>query len=226
MPNLPQPGNVDKFRTWCIVVGGFAFCVPVTFETDRTGSVQMEEQALFPGRGDFRKWLLKNHDASKGVWLVFGKNDIITTIKPDEALEEALCFGWIDGQIKSVDEEKYLKKFTPRRKDSRWSETNSNLATRLIEQGKMTEYGLAAIEQAKKSGNWEIPRQARASDEQIQILINALQGADLALANFMKMPLSVRRTYTVAYLDAKKEETRVKRLQWIIARLNENKKPM
>jgi uncharacterized protein YdeI (YjbR/CyaY-like superfamily) len=186
----------------------------------------MEEQILFPDRAAFRKWLSKNHASNKGVWLVLSKVNTLKTLKPDEALEEALCFGWIDGQIKSLDEEKYMKKFTPRRKGSRWSEYNRNLAARLIEQGQMTEFGLAAIEQAKQSGNWNVPQQARASDEQIQILIDALQGYDLALANFLKMPLSVRRTYTTAYLDAKAEETRVSRLKRIIERLNENKRPM
>ena len=186
----------------------------------------MEEQVIFPDRAAFRKWLLKNHATNKGVWLVFSKVITLKTLKPDEALEEALCFGWIDGQIKSLDAEKYLKKFTPRRKDSRWSDYNRDLAARLIEQGIMTEFGLAAIERAKKSGNWNVPRQARASDEQIQILINALQGYDLALSNLQKMPLSVRRTYTTAYLDAKTEETRVRRLKRIVERLNENKRPM
>ena len=186
----------------------------------------MEEQIVFLDRAAFRQWLSKNYATNKGVWLVFSKVDTLKTIKQSEALEEALCFGWINGQIKSLDDEKYLMKFTPRRKDSRWSEYNRNLAARLIEQGIMTEYGLAAIEQAKKSGTWDLPRQERASDEQIQILIDALHGHDLALANLLKMPLSVRRTYTTAYLDVKTEETRVKRLKRIIERLNENKKPM
>ena len=186
----------------------------------------MEEQVIFCDRDEFRKWLNANHNINKGIWLVFSKVNTLKTLKPDEALEEALCFGWIDGQIKSLDIEKYVKKFTPRRKDSRWSEYNRNLAARLIASGSMTEYGLAAIERARRSGTWDVPDEAPVSDAQIEILVNALQGADLALANFMKMPLSVRRTYTYAYLDAKKEETRVKRLQTIIERLNQNKKPM
>ena len=90
----------------------------------------------------------------------------------------------------------------------------------------MTEYGIMAIEQAKKSGTWDIAKEEPISDSQIEILINALKGTEPALSNFMNMPLSVRRTYTTAYLDSKKEETRIKRLQRIIERLNENKKPM
>ena len=90
----------------------------------------------------------------------------------------------------------------------------------------MTEHGLRSIEQAKKHGTWDIPAQGPVSDDQITILIDALQGAGPALSNFMKMPISVRKAYTMMYLDVKKEETRIRRLQKIIERLNENKKPM
>ena len=186
----------------------------------------MDEQLLFSDREEFRKWLLKNHNISKGIWLVFGKAGKLKTIKPDEALEEALCFGWIDGQFNSIDDTRYLKKFTSRRKGSNWSEKNRDTASRLIESGKMTEYGIMAIEQAKSSGNWDMLKEEPIANSQIEILTNALKGAEPALSNFMKMPLSVRRGYTLMYLDAKKEETRIKRLGKIIGRLNENKKPM
>jgi uncharacterized protein YdeI (YjbR/CyaY-like superfamily) len=186
----------------------------------------MGEQVKFSGREEFREWLLANCSTNKGVWLVFGKTGKVKTIRPDEALEEALCFGWIDGQIKSLGDEKYLKKFTPRTKNSKWSEANRALADRLIERGKMTEHGQAAIEQAKSSGSWDNPAREAISDDQVHVLVNALKDADLALANFLKMSSSVRRTYTALYLDAKKEETRKNRLAKIIERLNANKKPM
>jgi uncharacterized protein YdeI (YjbR/CyaY-like superfamily) len=186
----------------------------------------VEEQILFSDREEFRKWLFKNHGAKKGIWLVFGKTDTLKTIKADEALEEALCFGWIDGQIKNISEEKYVKKFTPRRKGSKWSERNKNLVIRLIENGKVTEYGMMAIEEAQESGTWDLPKREPVSDSQIEILTNALNGTEPALSNFLKMPLSVRRTYTGFYLDTKKEETRINRIKNIITRLNENKRPM
>jgi uncharacterized protein YdeI (YjbR/CyaY-like superfamily) len=186
----------------------------------------MEEQIVFSGREEFRGWLYKNHSLSKGVWLVFSKTKKLKTLKPAEALEEALCFGWIDGQIQSLGDEKYLKKFTPRTKDSGWSDTNRALANKLIESRKMTEHGLAAIEQAKSRGAWDAPGRVRASDEQVEVLIEALQGADLALANFLKMAPSIKRTYSEMYLDAKQEETRKRRLEKIIERLNANRKPM
>jgi len=186
----------------------------------------MDEQLLFTDREEFRKWLLENHNVGKGIWLVFGKSGKVKTLKADEALEEALCFGWIDGQVNNIDDAKYLKKFTPRRKGSKWSERNRGIASKLIENGKMTEYGLAAIERAKSEGIWDMPKREPISDGQIEILTDALQGAELALSNFVKMPLSIRRTYTAMYLDAKKEETRIRRLEKIIERLNDNKKPM
>lgn len=90
----------------------------------------------------------------------------------------------------------------------------------------MTASGRVAVEQAKKSGIWDTQKAGSIGEEQVGILISALSGADLALSNFMKMPDSVKRTYAALYLDAKKDETRIKRLEKIIGRLNENKKPM
>ena len=188
--------------------------------------IAMYEELIFESRDEFREWLVKNHAVSQGIWMVFGKDGLLKTIKRDEALEEALCFGWIDGQIKSVDQAKYVKKFTPRRKGSQWSEKNKILVHALTESGKMTAAGMAAVERAKKSGQWNTRQTESIGEEQVGILIDALSGADLALSNFMKMPDSVKKTYTALYLDAKKEETRIKRLEKIIGRLNENKKPM
>jgi uncharacterized protein YdeI (YjbR/CyaY-like superfamily) len=184
------------------------------------------DQLLFENREAFRKWLFQNHHISPGIWLVLGKAGRLKTLTADEALEEALCFGWIDGQLKSIDDQKYLKRFTPRRKGSVWSERNRKLVKKLIENGTMTEAGQAVIGQAQKQGTWDKPRPAPISETQIEVLIQALSEAEQALANFMKMPLSVKRTYTALYLDAKKEDTRKKRLEKIIERLNENKRPM
>ncbi|GAB6109472.1 YdeI/OmpD-associated family protein [Fusibacter bizertensis] len=186
----------------------------------------MEEKLTFTDRQDFRKWLEKNHGINKGIWIVFSKTEALQSVNADEALEEALCFGWIDGQILSIDEAQYQKKFTPRRNGSHWSEKNKKLATMLIDNGRMTEFGVMAIEKAKKSGRWDAVKDEKITDEQVNDLIAALQGSELALTNFLKMSPSVKKTYTALYLDAKKEETRIRRLNKIIERLNENKKPM
>lgn len=181
---------------------------------------------MFKDREELRKWLYENHDKSSGIWMVFGKTKNLVTVKAEEALEEALCFGWIDGQLNSIDQERYLKRFTPRRKGSSWSEKNRKTAEMLISSGRMTGSGLNAIEEAKRTGKWDATKADPIGEEQIDILIKALSGHELALLNFINMPQSVRKTYTALYLDAKKEETRVNRLQKIIERLNENKKPM
>jgi uncharacterized protein YdeI (YjbR/CyaY-like superfamily) len=186
----------------------------------------MEEQILFSDREDFRKWLSKNHDQHKGIWLVLGKADKLKTVKADEALEEALCFGWIDGLIKSVDDTKYVKKFSPRRKGSKWSAKNKAMVIGLMEKGKVTEHGLRAVEDAKNSGAWNVKQREPVLDSQVAILVNAINGAEPALSNFLKMAPSIRRTYTGFYLDAKKEEVRINRLTKIIARLHENKGPI
>ena len=184
----------------------------------------MEEQLLFSDREEFRRWLLKNHHIHRGFCMIFGKGGKVKTLKPDEALEEALCFGWIDGLIKSIDDEKYLKKFTPRRKGSKWSERNKKIAAKLIENGRMTEHGMKSIEEAKKGGTWNTPPRTVISDSQVEILIKDINGAEPALSNFLKMPLSVRKIYTGFYLAAKKEETRVNRIKKIVEQLNKNNK--
>jgi uncharacterized protein YdeI (YjbR/CyaY-like superfamily) len=194
-------------------------------ETNNEGG-KMEERLLFADRDAFRQWLIRHHGDNKGIWLVFGKTAKVKSLKAGEALDEALCFGWIDGLIKSVDEDRYLKKFTPRRQGSNWSARNKKIVESLIKNGKMTERGLKAIEEAKKHSTWDKPEREPVLDEHIETLIRDINGIEPALSNYLKMPLYVRKTYAAFYHDAKKEETRIRRLQNIIERLNQNKKPM
>jgi uncharacterized protein YdeI (YjbR/CyaY-like superfamily) len=187
---------------------------------------KMENQMMFSSRAEFRAWLVENHAVNGGIWMVFGKAGKLKTVRPGEALEEALCFGWIDGQIKSIDESQYMKRFTPRRKGSKWSEKNRGLTAKLIDQGKMTEHGLAAIAQAKKIGTWDTPKDDPKTEDHEVGFVQAVAGFEPAFSNLQKMSLSVRRTYTAHYLSAKGEDTRRRRLEQIVARLNENKKSM
>lgn len=183
-------------------------------------------ELLFKTREDFRAWLLENAGDSGGVWLVFGKNQSVKTLKASEALEEALCFGWIDGQMRKVDDSQYLKYFAPRRKDSPWSEKNRGLAETLITQGKMTPQGLKRIEEAKADGRWNAPGRMPISEEQVTTLAELLTGHEPAFGNFQSMSPSVRRQYAGLYFDAKSDEARTRRLEKIIGRLNQNLKPM
>jgi uncharacterized protein YdeI (YjbR/CyaY-like superfamily) len=184
------------------------------------------EQMLFETRRDFRNWLEKNCNTSKGIWLVFSKHSSIKTLKASEALEEALCFGWIDGQMQSIDETKYLKYFAIRRKGSKWSDKNKNLVKELEAKGLITEFGRIKIEEAKENGMWDAPKPEPISEEQLQMLIELIKDTEPAFTNFMAMSISVRKNYTGLYFDAKSEDAKRRRLEKILGRLNQNLKPM
>ena len=186
----------------------------------------MGELLQFSTRGEFRAWLSENSRTSPGVWLLFGKAGGPKTLKAGEALEEALCFGWIDGQMQSIDEKSYKKYFSLRREKSKWSEKNKALARDLERRGLMTPSGREKIEEAKQNGQWDAPGPAAVTEEQLAALDALLEGCEPAHANFRAMSLSVRRTYARAYFDAKTEAGREKRIAWIADRLNKNLKPM
>ncbi len=186
----------------------------------------MCEILKFSAREHFRKWLQENCLSNTGVWLLFGKAGGPKTIKASEALEEALCFGWIDGQMQSIDDKTYKKYFSSRRDKSKWSQKNKALVEKLEEQGIMTDYGRKKVEQAKENGQWDAPKVPTVTEGQILSLSVLLKDYDPAYKNFMSMPLSVKKTYTRAYLDAKTDAGREKRLSWMIVRLNKNLKPM
>lgn len=186
----------------------------------------MSEYLQFTLRGEFRSWLKDNSQSSGGVWILFGKTGGPKTIKASEALEEALCFGWIDGQMQSIDGKSYIKYFSIRRKNSKWSDKNKTLVEKLEKQGIMTDYGREKIEEAKNNGQWDAPKSLEITDEQIAFLSDLLKVSEPAYTNFLAMSPSVIKTYTRAYFDAKTDDGRVKRLSWIVERLNKNLKPM
>ena len=186
----------------------------------------MSEILTFSSREEFRSWLSEHCLSPEGVWLLFGKAGGPDTVKAGEALEEALCFGWIDGQMQSIDGKTYKKYFSPRREKSRWSEKNKALAESLEKRGLMTDFGRAKIEEAKRNGRWDAPPPAAVTEEQIACLSALLEEFEPARANFQAMPLSVQKTYTRAYLDAKTESGRERRIAWMVDRLRRNLKPM
>ena len=186
----------------------------------------MSDYLVFTSREEYRRWLHENCLSSGGVWLLFGKSGGPKTIKAGEALEEALCFGWIDGQMQCLDDKTYLKYFALRRKNSKWSDKNKALVEMLEKRGLMTDYGRAKIKEAQQNGQWDAPNPPAVMDEQLDVLAEILREHALAFANFQAMSPSVKKTYTRAYFDAKTNEGRMKRLSWIIDRLNKNLKPM
>ena len=186
----------------------------------------MSDIMEFANREAFRAWLSQNCLTSDGIWLLFGKAGGPKTIKAGEALEEALCFGWIDGQMQSIDDKSYKKYFSMRRENSKWSEKNKALVKTLEERGVMTDFGRKKIEEAKENGQWDAPKPAAVTEEQILQLSALLKGYEPAFTNFQAMSLSVKKTYTRAYFDAKTDAGREKRIAWMVDRLSRNLKPM
>jgi uncharacterized protein YdeI (YjbR/CyaY-like superfamily) len=165
-------------------------------------------------------WLEKHHATSSGVWLQIAKIGARKkSIARADALDVALCYGWIDGQAKSLDEDAYLQKFTPRRPGSIWSKINCDKVAVLIERGEMRPAGVAAIEQAKKNGRWDAayagPRTIVVPDD----LQAALDGNDKAAAFFPT--LSSRNRYAILFRiqTAKQAETRAKRIEQFVRML-------
>ena len=186
----------------------------------------MNDILLFADSQAFREWLSEHCLSNDGVWLLFGKTGGPKTLKADEALEEALCFGWIDGQMQSIDDKTYKKYFAERRTKSKWSEKNKALVEDLEKRGLMTDFGRKKIEEAKKNGQWNAQKPAAITDEQIDILAALLEKHEPAYSNFAAMPPSVKKTYARAYFDAKTDAGREKRISWMVDRLNRNLKPM
>jgi len=180
----------------------------------------------FTDRQAFREWLGRHGTESDGIWLQLSKTEDLVTLSAAEALEEALCHGWIDGQIQYIDDKSYKKYFAHRLPKSVWSVKNRELAQTLIEKGLMTREGLEAVENAKKNGSWDNAGRTIIDDEQIEKFREIIKPYEPAYTNFLAMSHSVQRTYTGFYLDAKSDKTRQSRLEKIIDRLNRNLKPM
>lgn len=131
------------------------------------GQQKEELQLFFRNQSEFEKWMMENHSKLDSLWILFAKkNSGIESLYYPQALEVSLCYGWIDGLVKSVDSEYYRQRFTPRRKNSIWSSVNRNKVEKLIEQGRMRESGFLAIEMAKNNGQWE---KAYSSYKNIQV---------------------------------------------------------
>ncbi len=172
---------------------------------------------------DWAVWLDKNHAKSSGIWLKLAKKASgIKSVTYDEAIEVALCYGWIDGQKKSYDETAWLQKFTPRGPKSIWSKINTEKAQRLIENGQMKPAGLKAIESAKQDGRWDAAyapqsKAAVPDDLQAELDRNAKAKAFFTTLDSVNRYAILHRIHT-----AKKAETRAKRIEKFV-RMLENK---
>ena len=186
--------------------------------------MKITEQLYFTNRKDWRLWLEKNYNKKKEVWLVYYKKHIDKPCIPyDDAVEEALCFGWIDSTVKRIDEEKHVQRYTPRKLRSIWSGNNIRRVKKMIKAGKMTKAGLEKYEYGMKNN-----LQAPATDKNIETpddFQTALESDRSALENFSNLAPSYRVMYIYWIVSAKKEETRRRRIDKAVKLLKENKKP-
>ncbi|MFH1381372.1 MAG: YdeI/OmpD-associated family protein [Chloroflexota bacterium] len=184
-------------------------------------------QALhFRNSQEWRKWLEENSNSFQEVWLVhYKKHSSKVSLSLNDAVEEALCFGWIDGKLKSVDEERFILRYSPRKANSVWSKINKDKAEQLIAQGRMTALGLVKIKEAKKNGSWEEAYTNKKKDEIPADLEEALLGNKTSWLNFQKFANSYRNMYIGWVIGAKTGATRKRRVAEVVKRSFLNKKP-
>jgi uncharacterized protein YdeI (YjbR/CyaY-like superfamily) len=162
----------------------------------------------------WRAWLERNHSNPDGVWLLLAKKDTLkpTSLTYTQALEEALCFGWIDGQARRADEATFTQSFTPRRKRSPWSKRNTGTAERLVAEGRMHASGIAEMDRAKADGRWEAAYSGPASIEVPAELAAALAANPKAQTKFAI--LNSQNRYAILYriTTARRADTRTRRI--------------
>jgi uncharacterized protein YdeI (YjbR/CyaY-like superfamily) len=184
------------------------------------------EELIVPHAKAWRAWLARHHARSAGVWLVLHKlGGTVTALTYDQALDEALCFGWIDGQVARRDDESYRQRFTPRKAKSTWSARNVAHVARLEAEGKMHDAGRAAVEAAKADGRWErayaSPSKATVPDD-LAAAIEANAAAKRAFAT-----LSGANRFSVIYRvqAVKRAETRARKIAELVAMLARGETP-
>lgn len=172
-------------------------------------------------REKWRRWLEEHHATEENVWLVHYKKH---TGKPilayNDAVEEAICFGWIDGLVRKLDENQYAQKYTPRNPKSNWSDLNKKRAQKMIEQGLMKDIGLQKLGNALNE-----PSQKPISSIVPKDMKDALKADKIAWENFSAFAPSYRKYYIAWVVDAKRENTRKRRIEVVVERSRENKKP-
>jgi uncharacterized protein YdeI (YjbR/CyaY-like superfamily) len=184
-----------------------------------------QETLRFDGPDAFRGWIEEHQDSSPGIWLVIAKKGSgQTTVTYAEALDVALAYGWIDGQTRSVDEATYLQRFTPRRQRSPWSLRNVGIAETMIETGRMKPRGLAEVERARADGRWERAYHGPKTAEPHPDFLAAL-AANPQAAEFFET-LNSQNRFAIYYRiqDAKRPETRARRIETFIDKLARGEK--
>jgi len=168
----------------------------------------------FHSQDEWRVWLQENHASGKEAWLVIRKtNTAKSGVSYEEAVEAALCFGWIDGIMTSIDSEHYYLRFTPRKRGSIWSVSNQRRVERLIAEGRMAEAGLAKVREAQENGEWEAAVRREDVSSLPEDLRDALGGDASAQVNFDRLSPSQKRQFLYWIASAKTDKTRQRRIE-------------
>ncbi len=174
-------------------------------------------------RAGWRSWLNRNHATSEGVWLIYYRSSTgERRLSWEDAVREALCFGWIDSKVKPIDDERYRQIFTPRKPQSVWSKINKQYVTELVEADLMTEAGMRAVEIAKKNGSWSLLEPVDALIVPAE-LASALQKSKRAQEAYEALSTSTKRALLYSLYSAKREATRAKRVAKAVAALERGK---
>lgn len=180
------------------------------------------EPLAFANREQWRAWLELNHGTQCEAWLIHTKKGV----KPgglayEEAVEEALCFGWIDGLLRGLDAERFLLRYSPRRRGSVWSESNRQRVARLVRQGRMAQAGLQKVREAQESGEWDAAGTREDAGALPTDLEEALRSREGAWEAFRALPPSHKKQYLWWIAEAKREETRLRRILATVDRVLE-----
>ncbi len=174
---------------------------------------------------EFEKWLSKNHKTIPGVWTKFAKKGSgVTTLTYDEALEIALCYGWIDGLVHGLDDKFYLQKWTPRRPRGAWSARNTGIVEKLIKEGRMKEAGMLEVEKAKADGRWDNAYGSSANMAPPPDFLDALSKNKKALEFWEKINKTNKYGIVWQIQNAKKEETRIRRIEKFVTMMEHGEK--
>jgi uncharacterized protein YdeI (YjbR/CyaY-like superfamily) len=180
------------------------------------------ETVTADSRQQWREWLEENHNSSSGVWLVFWKKHTgKKCVKYESSVEAAICFGWVDSLVRSIDEDSYARKFTPRKEKSNWSALNRERALRMMHSGLMTEAGMNAVKTARKNGMWYLRTPPVEMPEELEQHLDTNQVAALF---FAELAPSYRKQYMAWVSDAKKPEIRLKRAEEAVRLLSTRSK--
>ena len=180
----------------------------------------------FFDREHWRQWLEDNHSSRKEVWVIIHKKKSAKKgLKYQEAVEEAICFGWIDSKMQSINAERFRQRFSPRRKNSIWSRNNKERAEKMIRTGKMMESGFETVNEAKRNGKWNAAYSSKRGATIPSDLAEALKENEVAWNNFNRFSNSVKFQYVYWVKAAKKEETRRRRVVDVVKMAAQSIKP-